>query len=300
MTDRLSLIAPYLRQYTRRFHVLDIGGGIEPRQNVGQQIARNFDAVCTVFEQDWTPRNFEPSPRTMVLRHSVTPEDLSTLAACEHFGVVLLLNVLHWYGEDWRSVLDTSLRMANYVVVQIPGREDLGNPGLPGREFVPEMLEWLRPFEPLGHTVQFPGHAPRPLWILEGATPERRLLTQTHADGMPGDAETTVYSPTDKLWAEMRKKRQERTWIPGVNLHNFCKFGGAYPTASMIDEQLSRISVKSGVRTDGHGDIALHNIVMDGSECYLIDGHEGWESDDAAEMTKVRAKVKELMARSEQ
>src|SRR5688572_19098042 len=135
MSDRLNLLKPLLDQYKRRFHVLDIGGGVEPSQNIGQEIAREYDAVATVFEKDWRDGktdggSFKSSPHTMILRHHITPAEIDVLRTCEHFDVVLLLNVLHWYEAEWQFVLERVVRMADWVVVQVPSRGD-GNGCMP-------------------------------------------------------------------------------------------------------------------------------------------------------------------------
>ena len=54
MTDlgdvRYQLIAPFLRQYSRRFTVLDFCAGINPY--MAQRISRDFDCVVVAAEQD--------------------------------------------------------------------------------------------------------------------------------------------------------------------------------------------------------------------------------------------------------
>src|SRR3990167_5625823 len=125
LKERLDLLRPTLDQYTRRFTVLDLGSGIEPDQNVGQRIAREYqNAIVVAVEKDWTGEKFEPSPRTIVLARKFNVNDILRLSQCEHFDVVLGLNILHWFGEDALPVLVTLMRMGDYIFVQIPKTTD--------------------------------------------------------------------------------------------------------------------------------------------------------------------------------
>lgn len=300
MSERLNLLKPLLDQYHRRFHVLDIGGGIESSQNVGQEIARTYDAVCTTFEKDWTRSTFVPSPRTIVFKHELTVGDMEVFATCEHFDVMLMLNVLHWYESEWKRTLDCALSMCDWLIVQLPSRMDSFNPSCPGRDHVVEMHEYINsldvPRELLGETVQFEGHAPRPMFKIRGRNYRVRNLTRTHVDANVGWANTNVHSTYHQLWGWMQDKRKwVSPWMPGMNLYNFCRWGGVWPSADVVDYQLSQVLVARGERNDGHGDVNVHNVVMDGEVCTLVDGHEGWESDDEVEMGKVRTKVRGML-----
>lgn len=289
-SDRLKLLKPLLNKYKRRFHVLDIGGGVEPSQNIGQEITRHYDAVATVFEKDWRVENQRHSPRTMVLKHRLTPVELDVLRSCEHFDVVLMLNVLHWYEESWQFVLERAVRMADWIVVQVPSRGD-SNGMMPGRQYVPAMHEWLESYpvkkELLGETIQFAGHPARPLWLLKGQEYGKRILTRTHVNSEVGWCDTSVSSDFTQLWGYMNAKRQwVKPWVVGMNLYNFCRLGGVYPNADWVEERM-REAVGEWREVNGgeHGDVNVHNFVFDGEVCKLIDGGElieGHLSDEAA------------------
>jgi len=146
MSERMELLRkPLLDQYKRVFHVLDIGGGVESGQNVGQEVAHTYGgAVVTVFEQDWTKDKFVSSPRTMVCKTALSVVDMMRLSECQHFDVVLALNVVHWYGSQWEAALRTLVGMADWVVVQVPAKgEGDGRADVPGHQYVDDMNDWI-------------------------------------------------------------------------------------------------------------------------------------------------------------
>ncbi len=299
MSHRLNLLRPTLDKYKRRFHVLDLGGGVEDNQNIGQQIARSYpNAVVTVIEKDWSRDKFVPSPRTMVLRKEVTVEDLQVLSTCEHFDVVLMLNVLHWFSQRWSDALDATMKLADWVVVQVPPVEEDGEE-VPGGKYIARMNFALSDGKLLGETVQFEGHRARPMWLMESTYPMgRRHLTRTHVDAVVGWADTMIVSSNFKVRAWFSKKEKSADWIPGLNLHNFCRWGGVWPEVADIMTMLDlmKITLSKGVRSDGHGDVNVHNFIMDGEGLWLIDGHEGWTSDDVVELERVKVEVAKWLA----
>lgn len=284
LQHRMDLLCPMLARYERRFSVLDIGGGVEPEQNVGQQIAREYNACVTVIEKDWTPEKFQFSPRTMVLKREVTVEDLRLLRECEHFDVVLGLNVLHWFPTNWKDAADTVMSLGDWAVLQIPKIHDYT---AVNHDIIQDLHSFINSRRPewLGDTVQFPKHMPRPLLLAKGPQSGKRTLTRTNVEAHAGSAETHIHSDSTMLRRYM--KGESKSWIPGINLWNFCQMGGVYPSRERIAQLLRAFKLPD----TNHGDVTPHNFVFDGEVVHLIDGFEGWGGDDKLNMEETIRRV---------
>ena len=308
MSQRLELLHPMLNKYIRPFHVLDIGGGVEPSQNIGQEIARAYDqAVVTVVEQDWTKEKFQSSPRTMICKHTLSAEDIVRLATCQHFDVVLALNVVHWYESEWEIVLRTLTSMADWVAVQVPDvGEGENRPDMPGREHVEFMHDWIGGYmeamdkcKRLGETVQFADHPPRSLWLLKGNRYGLRTLTRTSWDADEDSARMDVSSDETSVWAFNRKKRKLITstdWHAGMNLATWVRLGATWPNADWVEERMREaVGEWMDGRPDGvHGDIATHNFIFNGERMWLVDGQDGWDGHRTDEEALEKAVVEML------
>ncbi len=289
MSERLELLRPILDQYKRRFTVLDLGAGIEGYQNIGAEIAREYDAVCVMVERDWVREKFIESRRTIVLKHNARLDDLVDLAACEHFDIVLALNFLHWApANEWRSWADVVIELGEKAFIQLPGEYDYDQVGcLPGASWLDEMRYYIaQQYNPtlVGETVQFPKHAPRPLWLISDKRMSHKL-TKTHMDAHENSSRTEIYADNQRVICY--HKGQWRGWIPGMNLSNLVGMNMVWPEKERVVELLKSYKLPP----TNHGDIVLHNFVFDGEELHLVDGFEGWEFDDKEGLSKVIEQV---------
>lgn len=286
MNPRLSLIAPYLDRYTRRFTVLDLGSN---DGTLAKAIASKYDAVVVAVEmnQHEFPGCYEGYDRIICLHHKMTGEELRLLSECEHFDVVLCLNFLHWFGDDWEEATRAALNMGDHVFVQIP--KD-GDERAPGFAIVPKIREMVQAAGGilLGETVQFPGHDSRPLWMTP--TDSSIRFHRSTLESPEGSGQISGYhSPGESLAVAL--DGSSRPWIHGINLWNFCLLGGVWPTKDKILDMLCNYHLPE----TKHGDIVPHNFILDGERLHLIDGHEGWGGDDreclATTIAKVGAKL---------
>src|SRR3990167_4990541 len=270
-TPRYELIKPALERYKRRFSVLDLGAGIN-QPTLGWMIANEFDAIVTVIEKDLYVQHLEQSPRVIQIRHKMTAADLWRLNECEHFDVVLALNVLHWFeDDDWLLAAKAVCAMGDFVFVQLPALDE-DRDGLPGRTILPSLTQRILSRNPhhLGDTVQFPRHTPRPLLELRNGI---KKLTRTSWTSHDNSANTDVYSTDHALGAQMKDKtKRYKDWIPGINLWNFCQLGGVWPSRDRIIELLKGHRDEHPI----HGDIQPWNFVLDGEQLHLIDGGDAW------------------------
>lgn len=280
---RFDLIAPLLSRYRRRFTLLDLGAGINPY--MAQRISREFDCVCIAVEQDEIiPEELAKfGPRALWLRKKMSAEDLKRLACCEHFDVVLALNVLHWFDKDWMPVLKSIRAMSNFSIVQTPYRWDLR---VCGREVTPEIEEYLS-YAPLssiiGESVQFDQHQARPIFKLWNGSVG--WISSSSWTSPKNCVRVRVISSVETSSVQVRNDdglKEDRPYIHGLNLWNFAQLNGQWPRKEAVLKMIREFPLPA----EHHGDITPHNFLFDGAELHLIDGHEGWEFDDRENLLK--------------
>ena len=294
MTDlaaiRYDLISPLLQRYKRRFTLLDLGAGINPY--MAQRISREFDAVVVAIEQDEiSPAELAKfGPRALWLRKTMSAEDLKRLGCCEHFDIALALNFLHHVGPDWRSAIHSIRLMTSWLVVQTPSAYDKDTCGL---ENTPEIHGWCEDnMLEIAESVQFEKHAPRPIYEVKTANFGR--LTSSSWTSPDSCIDAMIASHYDHKSIRLLHKPNDdnwRTFIHGLNLWNFAQLGGAWPRKDAVLKLIREFPLPA----ERHGDITPHNFLFDGAELHLIDGHEGWEFDDAAGLKKTEEMVGDLI-----
>jgi hypothetical protein len=285
---RYDLIAPLLRRYKRRFSVLDVGAGINPY--IGQRISNEFDCVYVAIEKDEivSEELAKLGPRAIWLRKQFSAEDLYNLSLCEHFDVVLGLNILHHFKE-WLSAFHSGLRcLGDLLIIQTPYPADTE---ACGQDRVEPIHSALRLSELLGTTVQFPMHMPRPIYAFDYA-PIANLSVKAWEGGR-GDVDVLIESTYEERTIQLRHKYQKpRPYIYGLNLWNFVQLGGAWPTKDHVLQMIRDFPLPE----EPHGDMgAPWNYLLDGKELHLIDGHEGWGFDDRLGLQAVEQKVEEAL-----
>lgn len=292
MTDlaaiRYDLIAPLLRRYKRRFTLLDLGAGINPY--VTQRISREFDAHVIAVEQDEIAPDelAQFGPRALWLRHKMSAADLLRLGCCEHFDVVLALNFLHHFDvTDWYFAAKAIESMASLVIIQAP---HVGDDGTCGRELLPEIHNWLADYTQIGQSVQFPGHMSRPIFMKRATRGSKLTMTNWNSPENCADIRITA-GFTSKTIRLVHKHGPLRPFIHGLNLWNFAQLGGSWPRKEAVLKLIREFPLPN----EHHGDITAHNFLFDGAALHLIDGHEGWEFDDAAGLRDTEAKIEAVL-----
>src|SRR5579872_5613963 len=106
---RYDAIRPLLQKYNRPITVLDIGAS---QGYFSFRIAHEFDASCVMVEGNYYGENGEKTAdeleklcilntnlrNIILLKKHISPDEFQILSECEHFDVVLVLNVIHHFG----------------------------------------------------------------------------------------------------------------------------------------------------------------------------------------------------------
>lgn len=264
--ERYEAIRPILASYQRRFTLLDLGAGLG---YFSFRAASEFNCVAVMVDDDdyVLPYCRENALSNVIfLHHQLSADDLRELTTCEHFDVVLALNVLHHFG-DWEGAVEAVMNLGDNIIVETPAPDDTGACNY---ELVPALYERLESLKPerLGLFESHVSATMRPLWAYRGT---RDILSRSlfHApSGAWTDAHIT--STIHEKSVYIPRKATEYSWHQGINLWTYKCLGGRYPSPETVVEMLHMFSLP----TEHHGDIRPWNFIFDGATLTLIDGHD--------------------------
>ena len=266
--SRYEALRPLLSQYTRPFTVLDLGAAL------GYFSFRILDEfpLARVVAIDDDPRLFyqclaNESGRLVFLEKRVTDTDLRLLANCEHFDVVLALNVIHHFDE-WQNVLASLWRMGDHLITETPHPQEFQAINARNIGDIYARLS-TRDHEELTRTQSHLGTMKRPMWYFH--TPGNTIVRSyfTAPEGLEL-GRVTIVSNFFQKHVTLHRKSENRSWIAGINLQTYLSLNGRWPwpedVALMID-CLPR-------PVEPHGDVKPWNFILDGDQVFLIDGRD--------------------------
>lgn len=282
---RYQHIKPILERFKRPFTVLDLGAF---ECAFGSQICADFPQATVIAVESETPRVVDAPEGLLYLRRKLSDTDMKALSECEHFDVTLCLNFLHHQGSDWFRFLTSVLYCSAWTIVQTPLVDDFG---ASGQGIVQEIGRFYAHYEPVASTVQFSGHMPRPIYVHHKE--QSAILTRSSVSSPDNSVSAIVtHGDTEKKIILKHKDGKERQWVYGFNLENFLALGGIWPDKQRVIQMLREMPLP----VMNHGDIATHNIIIDGRRAQLIDGGEEWATwDDRTNLEHVIAQVEERM-----
>lgn len=278
--DRYAVIRELVVPYARPLTVWDLGANLG---YFGCRLADEFGCRSIMIDQrpalvDICRQNAIPT--TVAMTHRLSAQDLVELAASEHADVVLALNVLH-HLHDWPLALAAILEFGGDIVIETPGRGDVGCAHYERSQAILDALESLRP-EVLQTTASHvtPG-VQRPIYRLRrpksavtaGYAYRGRVRRRGPYPVRPHVITSTLADKTVQFDGET-----ERLWSPGMNLWNWAQLGGSYP--SRADVQRSVCETYSAL-TSLHGDFRPWNLILEGSRVSVIDAGHRDSCDDA-------------------
>lgn len=229
--ERYEVVRELASRFNRPFSVLDIGS------NYGYfpvRLMEDFpNAVCVLIDN----KEVEPVlkenlqlDRSVVIKRKVTAKELEALARSESFDIVLGLSVLHHFDDPERAY-NAIRSLGWWSVFEIPGVDDIGA-AFPEKH---EAIRALFPVEPDGFFDSHVSDSKRPYFILEN-TPfiEEQSLDAADRDA-PGYSKYQIDVDFDGAYFTKGDEATSRDFIPGMNLYNFIRLGGGWPTSELID-----------------------------------------------------------------
>ena len=245
-SDRYEVVRSLASRFKRPFSVLDVGS------NYGYFPVRLMEdfpgATCVlVDDKEVVPvlKENRMLDRSVVIKRKVAAKELESLARSESFDIVLGLSVLHHF-EDYERAYNALRSLGWWTVFEIPGEDDLGA-AFPERHkkiqdlFAGGELGYYKSVD--SYITSFPSHVSdttRPLFILEN-TP---FIAEQSLDAADRDAPgyTKFELEVDFDHAYFRKGVERRDFIPGMNLYNFMRLGGVWPSPEVVEPTLEEFS----------------------------------------------------------
>lgn len=199
----------------------------------------------------------------VLLTRFLTRDRLDRLGECEHFDVVLALNLIDHIKGGIDEYIDAILRLGEVIFVRIPPIEQ----SMPSwkRRLIKDVtkilyargLELISANSSQDRIFQI---ARKKQWIKRKSWILDRLEKNTHAIHSTLKQKKLIKRPT-----ECDGRLMESTWLPGINLITFKMMQGVCPTNNHLAGELKRLSrVK-------HSDWNINNMIIQGQSLALID-----------------------------
>lgn len=251
-SSRYSALKSIINFNSKPFTVLDVGANLG---YFGLSILRDYpEAVVVMIDSDARLRKvveLNHANRAVVLERRFSVEDFREVSECEHFDVVLLMNVLHHVTEG-PEIFEYCRRMGSVLVVETPDPRDTG---ACNSHLVAAIANALRGYKVIGYTQSH-------------TSPYQRMLLQF--EGTPVSIRKSFIDPTHGLRATpMRPEDVARPWYPGINLWTYHLKGGVYPSRKTIVEWVRNYPLPP----QRHGDVRPWNFIL-GDGLHLIDGND--------------------------
>ena len=288
---RYNAMKQVFEKYDRPFTILDVGA------NFGYysiRAATEYGATSIMVESedneiqtllDLCDKN-KCKDKLTVLQTRLDLYKLKELSKCEHFDVILALNIIHHFkSEEVSEVCEVFTKLGDNLILETPPVEDYG---ACGQDNLKPILEYFsdRDKSILGefkrHTsdnvselvwfktdyniLEWPYYDYEKLFVHKFLDVEK--LKSRGVDGVKPVVESDFNS---KKFINPRKK-EVADWIPGINLKTFIKLNGVYPDIYDIIEKVKTRNILGNYKWDNSNeDIMVHNFILNGTDLHMID-----------------------------
>ena len=279
---RYEVIKQFLINYNRSFTMLDLGASqgyysiraaYDFTQSVFVMIEGNNQHYPKVGSQllDICKANNKLN-NIIFLNKKICLPDLQKLQKCEHFDIILCLNILHWFPKNWKTVANTILGMGDYVIIETPPIENVVNKQ--ANKTIKDIIDYLKKkgAKILAKVPRHTSNNESSIYLIET---KKMFLEQKCWITIPREKKEThkIISSFDekKLIKEVDwppKTFIESNWEPGINLVTFKMYHGAYPSKSTIKKSIKKLST---IRTN---DWMPNNMIIQGNNLVMIDTND--------------------------
>ena len=290
-SSRYDAMKKVFEKYNRPFTILDIGA------NFGYysiRAATEYDATAIMVESEnneiktllnLCERNNCRNKLT-VLQTRLNLYKLKEISKCEHFDVILALNILHHFdNEELLEVCEIFTKLGDNLILETPPVEDSGACGQNNLKTIIDFFsnkdkiklgEFKRHtsntfsemvcLKTSGSVLEWPFYEYEKLFDREGVDVEG--MKNRGVDG----AKPIVESDFNSKKMRNPRKKEVLDWIPGINLHTFINLNGIYPNVYNLIKKLENRNVFGDYKWDNSNkDIMTHNFILNGSNLHIID-----------------------------
>ena len=278
---RYQHIQSELNRFKRPFTLLDLGAS---QGYYSFKAAHDYDCVCVMIEGN------NPSyPMTgtqlhelcklntdldniILLQKPLNIPDMQRLSECEHFDVVLVFNIIHWLGTEWRKAVDAIINMGDHVIIETPPQETIKSADENHKRQA--VMDYLvsKGAQVIGQVKRHTTNVQSNIYLIEHKKEylERRTWLKPI---MKGKTHKLISSHDEK---KLYKKcdvpanhYMTSDWLPGINLITFKMYDGSWPTAQMLIEQMDHMSKQTKYKQ--HTDWMPNNFIVQGNKLEMID-----------------------------
>ncbi len=275
---RFEIVNSVFQRYNRPFSVLDVGAAqgyftfrgaelypdsvftmMEGSNSAYPLISKQVASICELNSH---------LKNVIWLDQQINPPDFVKLADCEHFDVILLLNILHWFPADWEKLFNACYKMGHVVIVEVPPYEE----NLPRGQrelrksihsFLSKRAQEIKVGVPRHNNLSYN----TTYYIIENPGPfvySRTTLLHPNYN----DREHLVKYDYDMIGFIKKNKKPpyetvETPWTHGINLLTYLAFNGRCPTRN---EMIHALPVDPS-----HRDWMPNNMIVSGKKLSLID-----------------------------
>lgn len=283
---RYEVIKPFLQLYKRPFTMLDIGAA---QGYHSLRAAWEFpDSVFVMLEGNNPAYPYQGDQLLSIckcntelnniihLNKDLYLNDLIRLGECEHFDVVLVLNILHWLGDEWESAADALLYLGDNIIIETPPAHESAR--------CKNIIQYLESLgaEKIAEVPRHVANKKSPMYLLKSDKAKTlKRSTWITSPEISSIREYIIISDfSEKKLRKLDVTHEPYTevimpWDPGINLMTFKMYNGAYPLAETLKEALYRL------KDEPHNDWRPNNFIVQGSCLKMIDYNSIYFSNEA-------------------
>jgi len=318
-STRYDAMKTVFEKYERPFTILDIGANfgyysIKAAEEYGATTVmiesedKEVETLLNICEQN------ECRDKLTVIKTRLDLYKLKEISKCEHFDVILGLNIIHHFKTDEIvEICETLTKMGDHLILETPPVKDKGACGQNNLQSIVDYFNdkektklgefkrhtsnslsemfWL---ETNSKILEWTYYEYEKLFDIKDVDVER--LKNRDVDGVKCVVESDFKSK--KLINPRKKKLLD--WIPGINLKTFIKLNGVYPSLDVIIQKLQDRSIVGNYKWDNSNkDIISHNFILNGTDLHIIDyddsliGNTGF--DDQSQLDKIISELRKVM-----
>lgn len=261
--ERYKIIKDFCSKYERPFTVLDIGA------NLGYfsiRLMEDFDCKVVMME---SPKFYASQLKRILKMNNVTDGILlekhvdipimERLAGVEHFDVVLSMSVIHHISGDLEDVYNSMKKLGDNLIIEIPVEKSACNPrGVNSIDFVKGKL--------IGTGKSHLEDTTRPIYHIKC---KRGQLKESYLRCAWKFQPPIIKSNFKEKTITYTSRKENRKWIPGINLWTYIQLNGTYPNKNFLLTKIEDYDFGE------HFDIRPWNIILQGNSIKSIDESKG-------------------------
>jgi hypothetical protein len=270
--SRYKAVQKIANEYTRPFTILEIG----PAEGyMSFRLASEYPTTCIMIEDVTTNNTLvhlaqlnSNLDNLVLLDKKITVEEIQHLADCEHFDIILVMNVVHHFGPRWKDAINAMLQLGDNIIIETPpATKDIHTFGI---EYLPLIEHYLDQLQGkiIARTPRWsnPSLFSNMYWFARKKSGLGRTCWLNNKNTFPEKYCIESNYDSKILCKTINNKKTCSEWKPGINLITFKMLSGVYPSkevliTSVLQEKDNQLA----------SDCLPHNMIIQGNNIALID-----------------------------